>query len=72
MSFDAVFADRLKGGSSLVFEGMETPMKAWVLAKASLELGKDILILTGEGQEESRPDIRRSSTSITAMRSERC
>jgi transcription-repair coupling factor (superfamily II helicase) len=54
MSFDEVFASRLKGGSSLVFEGMETPMKAWVLAKASLELGKNLLVLTGEGQEESR------------------
>ena len=54
MNFDEVFADRLKGGSSLVFEGMEAPMKAWVLAKASRELGKDLLILTGEGQEESR------------------
>ena len=54
MSFDAVFASRLKNGSSLVFEGMETPMKAWALAKASSELGKDLLVLTGEGQEESR------------------
>lgn len=53
-TFDEVFEQRLHDGTSLVLEGLETPMKAWLLAKAFSSLGKNLLVLTGEGQEESR------------------
>ena len=53
-TFDEVFAARLKEGKSLVFERLETPMKASLIATAFRERGGDILVLTGEGQEESR------------------
>jgi transcription-repair coupling factor (superfamily II helicase) len=53
-SFDEVFAERLKEGKSLVFERLETPMKAFLLAESFRHTGRDVLILTGEGQEESR------------------
>jgi transcription-repair coupling factor (superfamily II helicase) len=52
--FDDVFSARLKEGKSLVFERLETPMKAFLLAEAFRHSGRDILLLTGEGQEESR------------------
>jgi transcription-repair coupling factor (superfamily II helicase) len=53
-SFDEVFAARLNEGKSLVFERLETPMKAFLLAEGFRHTGRDVLILTGEGQEESR------------------
>ena len=53
-AFDEVFAARLKQGKSLAFEHLETPMKAFLLAEAYRHSGRDVLILTGEGQEESR------------------
>jgi transcription-repair coupling factor (superfamily II helicase) len=52
--FDEVFSGHLKAGKSLVLEHLETPMKAFLLAECFRCTGKDILILTGEGQEESR------------------
>lgn len=53
-SFDEVFSRSLKSGKSLVLEHLETPMKAFLLAEAFRHTGRDLLLLTGEGQEESR------------------
>jgi transcription-repair coupling factor (superfamily II helicase) len=53
-TFDTVIAERLKRSQSLVLERLETPMKAYVLGMVAQQTGGDILILTGEGQEESR------------------
>lgn len=53
-SFDEVMASRLQAGKSLAFERLETPQKAFLIAEIFRHTGKPILILTGEGQEESR------------------
>ena len=45
--FDAAFSSLVKEGQSLLLEHLETPMKAWVVAHAFLQSGRDVLILTG-------------------------
>jgi len=52
--FDELFASLLEKGASVAFERLETPMKAWMIAKVFALSGKNVLVLTGEGQEESR------------------
>ncbi len=53
-SFDERFASSIQAGKCLAFERLETPMKAFLIAEAFRLSGRNILILTGEGQEESR------------------
>jgi transcription-repair coupling factor (superfamily II helicase) len=53
-AFDDLFSSCLTSSRSVVLERLEVSMKAALIAEAFQSSGKDILILTGEGQEESR------------------
>jgi len=52
--FNDLLSSLLKNGSSIAFERLESPMKAWMIAQISALSSKDVLVLTGEGQEESK------------------
>jgi len=53
-SFDHLFSSLVQQGSSIVFERLEIQMKAYIIAELFRHSGKDLLVLTGEGQEESQ------------------
>jgi transcription-repair coupling factor (superfamily II helicase) len=52
--FDKTFSDLLSEGKNLAFEQVTVSMKAWIISEAFLRSGRDVLVLTEEGQEESR------------------
>lgn len=53
-SFDETFTKLLNEGKQLAFEQVNVPTKAWLIAEAFHRSGRDVLVLTDEGQEESR------------------
>lgn len=53
--FDTAFKDVLREGTSLLFERLpSSSLKAWLIAKLYAESGKNILVITGEGAEETK------------------
>jgi len=52
--FDVQLSEAIRQGKSLVFERLEIPMKAWMISEIFRLCGKHVLVLTGEGLEESK------------------
>ncbi len=54
LMFDAIVKENIRSSNNLLFEKIPGSAKAYLISKLYNESGKDILIITGEGVEETR------------------